>query len=83
MTEYNSLYLDTAPIIYALESVEPYTQNVQDFLILAFREQLHFHFLRNHERRISRVSVPESGFSENNGIRLVQGNSEHKNDSRR
>ncbi len=42
MTEYNSLYLDTAPIIYALESVEPYTQNVQDFLFSHFESDCTF-----------------------------------------
>ena len=42
MTEYSSVYLDTAPIIYALDGVEPYTQNVQSFLFSNFENDCIF-----------------------------------------
>ena len=42
MTEYSSIYLDTAPIIYALESVEPYAQSVQEFLFSHFEKDSSF-----------------------------------------
>lgn len=42
MTEYSSIYLDTAPIIYALEGVTPYTQKVQDFLFSHFENDSAF-----------------------------------------
>lgn len=42
MTDCNSIYLDTAPIIYALESVEPYASAVQEFIFSHFYADAQF-----------------------------------------
>lgn len=36
MTEYKSIYLDTAPLIYFLECVAPYADKVNNFIISQF-----------------------------------------------
>ena len=42
MKEYKHIYLDTAPIIYALENVAPYAAAVQEFIFANFRSDALF-----------------------------------------
>ncbi len=38
----NSIYLDTAPIIYALDDVAPFSAPVQDFIFSQFKNDAKF-----------------------------------------
>ena len=41
-TDFNSIYLDTAPIIYALENVAPYAERMQEFIFSHFYDDAIF-----------------------------------------
>ena len=41
-TEFNSIYLDTSPIIYLLEDVETYSERVRNFVVSHFLENAIF-----------------------------------------